>query len=409
MISPTGPLHRLGRWDQPRLPRWLWVSRSPLTQCSWWQRVSLSLPALAWLWEALGSVERAGPGLASPPEAPSHGSAPCPTAGMGRTPADALCCPPTAALNTGPGARGLPLEAGRVPLASWLLGHSGHHLRERADGQSPQLAPGRRREVEDPRPVLRSLLPELGVPRYPGWPWGQGGPAAREEGGSPRSGLSWTLQEAGRRGRQATPTRERNPVPRLTRQCPYTLPRVVLGPARAVVPQGHVCVCVCTWVCARVCVCAHVRAHVCTWVCARVCMCVCTCVCMCMCVHMCVCTWVCARVCVCMCVCRVVTAIGARAGRLAGVAARTLSALQCGLRPALVAVKRVRGASWARAGQSLLPGGGVCSVCLLGQNIHSTEFTILTIVRRTAQRHQVHSGSCGRPHPPSQKSSVFPR
>ena len=70
MISPTGPLHRLGRWDQPRLPRWLWVSRSPLTQCSWWQRVNLSLPALAWLWEDLGSVERAGPGLASPPEAP---------------------------------------------------------------------------------------------------------------------------------------------------------------------------------------------------------------------------------------------------------------------------------------------------------------------------------------------------
>ena len=190
---------------------------------------------------------------------------------MGRTPADALCCPPTAALNTGPGARGLPLEAGRVPLASWLLGHSGHHLRERADGQSPQLAPGRRREVEDPRPALRSLLPEPGVPGYPVWPWGQGGPAAREEGGLPRSGLSWTSQEAGRRGRQATPTRGRSPVPRLTRQCPYTLPRVVLGPARAVVPQGQVCVCVCTWVCAHACV--RMCARGCVRVCAYVHMC----------------------------------------------------------------------------------------------------------------------------------------
>ena len=190
-----------------------------------------------------------------------------------------------------------------MPLASWLLGHSGHHLRERTDGQSPQLAPGRRREVEDPRPALRSLLPEPGVPGYPVWPWGQGGPAAREEGGSPRSGLSWTSQEAGRRGRQATPTRGRSPVPRLTRQCPYTLPRVVLGPARAVVPQGQVCVCVCTCVC------------------------------------------------VCMCVCRVVTAIGARAGHLAGVAAVWAPSCTGGCEEGaggLLGTGRTEPASWRR-------------------------------------------------------------
>lgn len=175
-----------------------------------------------------------------------------------------------------------------MPLASWLLGHSGHHLRERTDGQSPQLAPGRRREVEDPRPALRSLLPEPGSARVPSVAMGPGRPGCprgrwvTEERPQLDLAGSWALRETGHPYSGTEPSAAAHPAMSLhsaqggAGSCPG---RCAPGTSMRVCVHMRVCACVHVGVCTceRMCACAHV----CTWVCAfvRVHVGVCTCVC----------------------------------------------------------------------------------------------------------------------------------